>query len=143
RFEELGYRWAYRVINARAFGVAQRRERVFFVAALERDPRDVLFADNAEPRPDPQDSSGYACGFYWTEGIRGLGWAVDAIPTLKGGSTVGIPSPPAIRLPIDRIILTPDIRDAERLQGFSADWTLPALEGDTVRKGARWRLVGN
>lgn len=26
------------------------------------------------------------CGFYWTEGNTGLGWAVDAIPTLKGGS---------------------------------------------------------
>ena len=25
--------------------------------------------------------------------------AVDAVPTLKGGSTIGIPSPPAIRLP--------------------------------------------
>jgi hypothetical protein len=24
----------------------------------------------------------------WTEGTRGLGWARDAVPTLKGGSTV-------------------------------------------------------
>ena len=34
-------------------------------------------------------------------GIRGLGWAVDAVPTLKGGSTIGIPSPPAIWLPAE------------------------------------------
>ena len=34
-------------------------------------------------------------GFYWTEGLRGLGWAHDAVPTLKGGSTIGIPSRPA------------------------------------------------
>ena len=40
------------------------------------------------------------CGFYWTEGNRGLGWAVDAVPTLKGGSTIGIPSPPAIWDPL-------------------------------------------
>ena len=26
-FEELGYRWAYRIIDARAFGLPQRRER--------------------------------------------------------------------------------------------------------------------
>lgn len=79
-------------------------------------------------------------GFYWTEGIRGLGAAVDAVPTLKGGSTIGIPSSPAILLPNGRVV-TPDIRDAERLQGFPADWTQPA---ETVaRKSVRWKLVGN
>jgi hypothetical protein len=35
-----------------------------------------------------------ACGFYWTDGHRGLGWAVNAIPPLKGGSGLAIPSPP-------------------------------------------------
>src|SRR5690606_19679397 len=80
------------------------------------------------------------CGFYWTEGLRGLGWAVNAVPTLKGGSSIGIPSPPAIVLPDGRVV-TPDIRDAERLQGFPADWTKVA---ETVaRRSARWRLVGN
>src|SRR5207249_10844106 len=115
---------------------------VLLLASRTEDPREILFHGN-EQEPEVPDHDKVACGFYWTEGIRGLGWAVDAVPTLKGGSTIGIPSPPAIRLPVDRIILTPDIRDAERLQGFSANWTLPALEGDTVRKGARWRLVGN
>src|SRR5262249_16740278 len=80
------------------------------------------------------------CGFYWTEGIRGLGWAVDAVPTLKGGSTIGIPSAPAILMPSGTII-QPDIRDAERMQGFSADWTRPAES--VVRHGRRWHLVGN
>ena len=36
----------------------------------------------------------------------------------------------------------PEIRDAERLQGFEADWTLPSVEIG-LRKGVRWRLVGN
>jgi DNA (cytosine-5)-methyltransferase 1 len=59
---------------------------------------------------------------------------------LKNGSTVGIASPPAIMLP-DGLIVKPDIRDAERLQGFPIDWTQPA-EG--VRKASwRWALVGN
>ena len=89
----------------------------------------------------PVDSLGkVACGFYWTEGIRGLGWAVDGVPTLKGGSTIGIPSPPAIVLPSGEVV-TPDIRDAERLQGFEEDWTLPALRA--TKKGGRWKLVGN
>ena len=140
--ERLGYTWAYRVIDARAFGLPQRRQRVLLLASRTEDPREILFHGNEE-EPEVPHHDKVACGFYWTEGIRGLGWAVDAVPTLKGGSTVGIPSPPAIRLPIDRIVLTPDIRDAERLQGFSADWTSPALEGGTLRKGARWRLVGN
>lgn len=66
-----------------------------------------------------------AFGFYWTEGTRGLGAAVDAVPTLKGGSTIGIPSPPGILLPGGRVV-TPRIEDAERLQGFEAGWTEPA-----------------
>jgi DNA (cytosine-5)-methyltransferase 1 len=37
--------------------------------------------------------------------------------------------------------VTPDIRDAERLQGFAADWTKPAESHAT--RGARWSLVGN
>ena len=140
-FEALGYKWAYRVVDARAFGLPQRRRRVYFVATLEGDPREVLFADETGERPEPEvNGHPVARGFYWTEGIRGLGWAVDAIPTLKGGSTVGIPSSPAILLPDGRVVV-PDIRDAERLQGFPANWTKPA---ETVtRKGARWKLVGN
>lgn len=137
---DLGYRWAYRVVDTRAFGLPQRRKRVVLLASTEEDPRGVLLADDAGPA-EPKERAGHACGFYWTEGIRGLGWAVDAIPTLKGGSTVGIPSPPAIWMPDDRIV-TPDIRDAERLQGFEADWTAPAAH-DGVKRGVRWKLVGN
>jgi DNA (cytosine-5)-methyltransferase 1 len=140
-FEALGYRWAYRVVDARAFGLPQRRRRVYFVASRVGDPREVLFADDAGPIVEPHvNGHPVACGFYWTEGVRGLGWAVDAVPTLKGGSTIGIPSSPAILLP-DGNVVTPDIRDAERLQGFPRDWTKPAER--TVKKGSRWKLVGN
>jgi DNA (cytosine-5)-methyltransferase 1 len=138
--EQLGYKWAYRVVNSRAFGLPQRRERVYFLASRTHDPRDVLFVDEATPPAAPSDLSTIACGFYWTEGIRGLGWAVDAVPTLKGGSSVGIPSPPAIVLPGGRIV-KPDLRDAERMQGFTADWTCPAVQ--VTKNGARWKLVGN
>lgn len=140
-FESLGYAWAYRVVDARAFGLPQRRRRVYFVASRVSDPRGVLFADDAGDVEEPHvNGHPVACGFYWTEGVRGLGWAVDAVPTLKGGSTLGIPSAPAILLP-DGQVVTPNIRDAERLQGFPADWTKPAER--VVKRGSRWKLVGN
>jgi DNA (cytosine-5)-methyltransferase 1 len=129
-------------VDTRSFGLPQRRRRLYLLASLDQDPRSVLYTDDAGAVPDPPKSEwrSAACGFYWTEGLRGLGWTHDAVPTLKGGSTVGIPSPPAIVLPEGRIGV-PDIRDAERLQGFEEDWTLPA-EG-VARRGFRWKLVGN
>jgi DNA (cytosine-5)-methyltransferase 1 len=139
-FEERGYRWAYRTINSLSF-LPQRRERVFFIAsACELDPCDVLFVDDVTPKHSVTPLRTHAHGFYWTEGTRGLGWADDAVPTLKNGSTLGIPSPPAVLLP-DGNIIKPDIRDAERLQGFTEDWTQPAEE--TSRASLRWSLVGN
>lgn len=139
--EDLGYAWAYRVVDARAFGLPQRRQRVLMLASRTEDPREVLFVDDATPPPDGDPDSA-ACGFYWTEGIRGLGWAVDAVPTLKGGSTLGIASPPAVRR-TDGSLVTPGLTDAERLQGFAAEWTAPALDVPGVRAGHRWKLVGN
>ena len=135
----LEYRWAYRVVDSQAFGLPQRRQRVFIFASRERDPISVLFAEDAGNQTKERRTN-EACGFYWTEGERGLGWAVDAVPTLKGGSTVGIPSPPAIWLPSGEIV-TPDIRDVERMQGFPVDWTRPAAE--VTRGTIRWKQAGN
>ena len=93
-FEERGYRWAYRVVSSLGF-IPQRRERVFLVASnSDLDPWDVLFHDDVALPARETSLDTHAHGFYWTEGTRGLGWAPDAVPTLKNGSTVGIPSPP-------------------------------------------------
>jgi len=116
---------------------------VVLVASRTEDPRSVLFADDAsEPETDRYRQDAF--GFFWTEGLRGLGWAVDAVPTLKGGSTIGIPSPPAVWLPgavAGRKLVTPSIEDAEALQGFARGWT-DCLEGKRAH-GTRWKLVGN
>ncbi len=138
--ERLGYKWAYRVVNSRAFGVPQRRERIYILASRHHDPRNVLLVDDGAEPSDTRSFRYVPCGFYWTEGLRGLGWAVDSVPTLKGGSTIGIPSPPAIIFPSGRIA-KPDIRDAERIQGFEEEWTLPAER--VAKRGARWKLIGN
>lgn len=141
--EALGYRWAYRLVDSRFCGTPQRRHRVLLVASRSHDPREVLFADeHGDPGNAPLRDDAF--GFYWTEGLKGLGWARDGVPPLKGGSTVGIPSPPAIWIPgapLGRRLVTPTIEDAEALQGFPRGWTEPACAG--TRNGPRWKLVGN
>ena len=142
--ETLGYRWAYRLVDSRFTGVPQRRQRVIFLASRSLDPRAVLFADDAG-EPGPEWFADNAFGFYWTEGLRGLGWARDAVPTLKGGSTIGIPSQPAIwnpTAPLGQRVVLPGVEDAEQMQGFPRGWTEPADKA-TARKGARWKLTGN
>ncbi|MCC6174760.1 MAG: DNA (cytosine-5-)-methyltransferase [Chloroflexi bacterium] len=141
RLAELGYAWAYRIVDTRAFGLPHRRRRVILLASRTEDPRAVLLSREAG-EPEPVDHHGLACGFYWTEGLRGLGWAVDAVPTLKGGSTIGIPSPPGIWMP-DGSIVTPALEDAERLQGFPKGWTSVSAPAPGRRKDLRWKLVGN
>ena len=61
---ELGYGFAYRVLDARFFGVAQRRRRVFVVGYFGdwRPPAAVLFEQNSlrwdiTPRPSPTKGS--------------------------------------------------------------------------------------
>lgn len=143
QLEALGFRWAYRVVDSQNFGLPQRRRRVLIVASRKHDPRTVLFSDDAPVKPRLDDGS-VPCGFYWTEGRGGLGWAINGVPTLKGGSSLGIPSPPAIWDRTNDILVTPEIRDAERMQGFPADWTLiDDSAGLKVRVGHRWKMVGN
>lgn len=142
--DRMGFRWAYRLVDSRFTGVPQRRQRVILLASRTEDPREVLFADDAGARNEDQLADD-AFGFFWTEGLRGLGWCRDGIPTLKGGSTIGIPSPPGVWLPganVGERFVTPGITTAERLQGFRKGWTTPAA-GHRRGEGARWKLVGN
>lgn len=142
--EALGYRWAYRLVDSRFTGVPQRRQRVIFLASQDLDPREVLFADEAG-EPHSSHFREDAFGFYWTEGSRGLGWAQDAVPTLKAGSALGIPSPPAIWNPAAELglrVVTPTVEDAEKLQGLPTDWT-SASESDARTSRHRWKMIGN
>jgi DNA (cytosine-5)-methyltransferase 1 len=120
---------------------------LFHFATLDADPREALFHGNEPVRDAVLPLNQAAHGFYWTEGNRGLGWGEDCVPTLKGGSAVSIPSAPAILLK-DLSLITPDIRDCERMQGFEADWTNYEVRSDLVGGGKfnqrrRWLLVGN
>lgn len=141
--ERREYRWAYRVVDSRFTGVPQRRQRVLVAASKTEDPRDVLLAHDAG-EPDAEHFVNDMTGFYWTEGLRGLGWVPDGVPTLKGGSSIGIPSPPAIwvhEAEVGRQLVTPSIEDAEQMQGFDRGWTEAAAVAG--KRGPRWKLVGN
>ena len=138
--ERLGYRWAYRVVNSRAFGLPQRRRRVFIVASASSDPRRVLLADDAGATRESAVDMSRPIGFYWTEGRTGHGLTADAIPPLKAGSMLAIPCPPAVLLPSGRVA-TPTIEAVERFQGFPPGWTSTLRENRSRRH--RWRLIGN
>lgn len=140
-FERLGYRWAYRILDTRQFGLAQRRRRIFILASLNHDPAAILFKGGDQaPKFDLSDPIRF--GFYWTEGNTGLGWSPEAVPPLKGGSAVSIPSPPAIWDRGQGLFFKPGLSDAERMQGFPSGWTnVGDLKGSKSR--ARWKLIGN
>lgn len=140
QFEKLGYYWAYRVLDTIGFGLPHRRRRVYLVACRHDDPRRVLFADDARRPAAPVASLASPLGFYWTEGRSGVGITVDGIPPLKVGSSIGIPSAPAVRFP-DGEVLMPSLEACERLQGLRPGWT--HVEGKDQGSRARWRMVGN
>lgn len=140
RFEDRGFKWAYRVLDTMGFGLPQRRKRVYLVATRDLDPRTILFADEGTPPLKLVPTLQRPLGFYWTEGRTGVGFTVDGIPPIKAGSTVGIPSPPAVLFQ-DGQVLRPSITACERLQGMPVDWT--NTNSDAQSQRARWRLVGN
>ncbi len=145
--ENLGYMWAYRVVDARSFGTPQRRPRVLLVASRTDDPRQVLFRGDKDPgnidgKPSDIDEKHWY-GFYWTEGRWGIGWAKEGVPPIKGGSTIGIPSPPAIWIPKKNFVGKITLNDAERMQGFEPGWTVGVEQTAGLKKNARWRLIGN
>ena len=140
RFESLDYHWAYRVVDTMGFGLPQRRRRVYMLACRDLDPRTVLFADNESLTKKSSPSLKDPLGFYWTEGRSGIGLMVDGIPPLKAGSTLGIPSPPAVLFP-DGEVLTPSLQSCEELQGFPAGWT--DMVGRDRGRNPAWRLLGN
>lgn len=145
--QDLGYNWAYRLVDPRSFGIPQRRPRFILLASNERHPKNILFPENEnvdaiiEDRLD-LNSNASAYGFYWTEGRLGIGWAKDSVPPLKCGSSLGLPSAPAVWDIENNFFGTPTIEDAERLQGFPENWTKP-IEIEGFRNSGRWKLIGN
>jgi len=74
---ELGYGWAYRVLDAQWFGVAQRRKRVFVVGCLgdQRAAAEVLFESESVSRnPAPSREKRQAVAGAAEESVGGGKW---------------------------------------------------------------------
>lgn len=117
----IGYGWAYRVINARYFGVPQRRRRVFICARRAETTDDsgdaarlalrALWEGSggdstpcwppwAETTADAgggaQEGGGHPIAFYYSGGGNDSPSTDGVSPTVKKGSSIDIGSPPAI-----------------------------------------------
>jgi site-specific DNA-cytosine methylase len=96
------------------------------------------------PTVDASFVHGVAHAFYSTGGTHGLNQQPEVCPAIKVGSSIGIPSPPAIVQAMTVRRLTP--RECERLQGFPDDYTLipwrKKAAGDCP-DGPRYKALGN
>lgn len=78
---------AWRVLNARSFGLPQERRRLFIVASKDKARAESLHS--RIPVVEQCQSSVHqpAYGFYWTGGKRSICFSSGYVPTLKIGST--------------------------------------------------------
>jgi DNA (cytosine-5)-methyltransferase 1 len=87
---------------------------------------------------------GVAHAFYSTGGSHGLNQQPEVCPPVKVGSSIGIPSPPAVVQAMTVRRLTP--RECERLQGFPDDYTLIPWRKKAASDcpdGPRYKALGN
>ena len=156
-----GYGLAWRVLDAKFFGLAQRRERVFLIGRLgdPDGPCKVLFEpeslrwDSPSSREKRQELAagagcGAACaGFAWHHGGNtGLGWQEDVSATVESNM------PPAVyQMQVQGVMdgyvvrrLTP--RECERLMGMPDDWTRIPYRGKPAEEcpdTPRYKAIGN
>jgi site-specific DNA-cytosine methylase len=82
----LGYGWAYRVLDAQWFGVAQRRRRVFVIANLGDDgaPAKVLFeSESVRRNPAPSREAGERTAADAAGGVGDGRWPASVAATLR------------------------------------------------------------
>jgi DNA (cytosine-5)-methyltransferase 1 len=128
---QLGYGFAYRVLDAQYFGVPQRRRRVFVVGYIGdwRPPAAVLFerkSNGGYCGPLPEGKAGDTAARSWWDGSQ-------VAPTLRAwdGKHPAMPcNLPAVADAGNLRWLTPV--EAERLQGFPDDYTALGSESKRI-----------
>lgn len=146
QLERLGYHWAYRTVDARFTGLPQRRLRVIILASRTETMANRLLAEDVTDHPVHHHDGVEVTpsGFYWTEGRNGVGLVRGSIPTLKGGSTIGLPSAPAVwypENPVGQRFVLPSVSSGERLQGLPPGWVnAGVVPGE---RDLSWKLIGN
>lgn len=135
---------SWRIFNAREFGLPQHRTRLILVASKKEDRTLSIFREPPQlsRQSTLESKKSKAAGFYWTAGIHSINYSRGYVPTVKVGSALTIPSPPAVHYGATVRLITP--HEALRLQGFlSADD--PANEDifADIGKGALYQAAGN
>jgi DNA (cytosine-5)-methyltransferase 1 len=165
---ELGYGWAYRILDAQYFGLAQRRRRVFVVghlgiwqrAAAVLFERHSLSGHPAPSREAEEESAervapcldadfGRTRGASGQDANHGHGHLIPfhnrQDPDVSGDVTHPLGAQDngmAVQLPSMAVRrLTP--RECERLQGFPDDYTLAPYRGKPAADGPRYKALGN
>lgn len=147
---ELGYGWAYRVLDAQYFGVPQRRRRAFVVGHLGdwRRAAAVLFERHClqgHPAPRRQTGEGIAPTIASRPtGGGGLGTDFDC----DGGLIANPLRDPLRRNQTEAALtgsavrrLTPE--ECEALQGFRRGYTLIPYRSKPAADGPRYKALGN
>ncbi|CEP68734.1 C-5 cytosine methyltransferase [Moorella glycerini] len=146
---KLGYGYAYRVLDAQYFGVAQRRRRVFIVGHLGKPwaaPAKVLFEpESCEGDSPPRRKTREVVASLLASGAgknrpAGIASEVDFLVAYSLTSRCGQRLEPSSDTYViqDEVYvrrLTP--LECERLQGFPDNWT----EGES--DSARYKMLGN
>ena len=134
QFKLHGYRYcSWTTLDAQQFGLPHSRKRVFFIASGSKAHCFSLF--RGLPRYDSPEKHNEAAGFYWTAGTRSIVYSEGFVPTIKVGSSLSIPSPPAVHYGNVVRQLTPE--ETLKLQGFEPNH----LEG--LKPNAKYRMAGN
>ena len=156
---ELGYGFAYRVLDAQWFGVAQRRRRVLLVghardwrrAAAVLFERESVFGDSPTRGAERERVTSPIAGCSNGGGANGPGRTADDAdslvpvisPALKARDYKG-PSSDVEGVAIQGMAvrrLTP--RECERLQGFPDDYTAVTYRNKPAADGPRYKALGN
>jgi DNA (cytosine-5)-methyltransferase 1 len=161
---DLGYGFAYRVLDAQHFGVPQRRRRVFIVGCLgdPARPVQVLLEPEGSGRDSaPSEQAGTRIAATLTAGTSRPGISapgrrqeddhnlVVSALTANGVGTCGADDNQgqaghlivgALQTETTVRRLTP--RECERLQGFPDDWTATSW-GEPQADSPRYRQMGN
>lgn len=155
---ELGYGFAWRSLNARHFGLAQQRERVFLVACAGGvGPAAAVLFDRASllRGPEPRAQAWQAPAGALARGDALDHWQ-DLIPPYvaqavsskwhKGTSGPAgdechnlVVAPTSQGLRVRRLIPL----ECERLQGIPDNYTLVPYRGSPAKDGPRLRAIGN
>lgn len=107
---------AWRVLNARQFGLPQQRRRLFVVASIHLERAEALHA-SIPPFGQPK-SSREACAFYWTGGKRSICFCRGYTPALKIGAADNNGRAPVAVL-VNNQLRKLSSGECLRLQGFA------------------------